>query len=277
MNKKISIFLLGIVILANSVEGARKRQATKNGPQRKNIIRATTPSKSTQPVELPEETYVKIQEPEVVETSSEQTESVEEMQQKIATLTTQNTVLNNEIKEKQTKFNDLTKKLSDIEENFSNLETQQNKSKSTCRNILPKKIDEIKEWLIAAVSASGVGTLAHATATTTSFLQKNEEQFNKKYEKDQLKNQNKFATIDGDNRPSAGGCATKSDNKKITTKNKDEKWAKQQKTNNVLETVSNVSTIVGTVASAGTAISSSVATALINTITKQVKDCKGSF
>lgn len=277
MNKKISIFLLGVVILANSVEGARKRQVTKNGPQRKNIIRATTPTISTQPVELPEETYVKIQEPEVVETSSEQTESVEEMQQKIATLTTQNTVLNNEIKEKQTKFNDLTKKLSDIEENFSNLETQQNKSKSTCRNILPKKIDEIKEWLIAAVSTSGVGTLAHATATTTSFLQKNEEQFNKKYEKDQLKNQNKFATIDVDNRPSAGGCATKSDNKKTTTKNKDEKWAKQQKTNNVLETVSNVSTIVGTVASAGTAISSSVATALINTIAQQVKDCKGSF
>ena len=110
MNKKISIFLLGIVILANSVEGARKRQATKNGPQRKNIIRATTPSKSTQPVELPEATYVKIQEPEVIETSSEPSESVEEMQQKIATLTAQNTLLNNEIKEKQTKFNDLTKK-----------------------------------------------------------------------------------------------------------------------------------------------------------------------
>ena len=50
-----------------------------------------------------------------------------------------------------------------------------------------------------------------------------------------------------------------------------------KKTNNVLETVSNVSTIVGTVASAGTAISSSVATALINTIAQQVKDCKGSF
>ena len=110
MNKKIRIFLLGVVILANSVEGARKRQVTKNGPQRKNIFRATTPSKSTQPLELPKETYVKIQESEVVETSSEPTESVEEMQQKIATLTAQNTVLNNEIKEKQTKFNDLTKK-----------------------------------------------------------------------------------------------------------------------------------------------------------------------
>ena len=213
MNKKISIFLLGVVILANSVEGARKRQATKRGPQRKNIVRnivrATTPTKSTQPVETQEETYVKIQEPEAKETSSEPTESIEEMQQKIATLTAQNTVLNNEIKEKQTRFNDLTKKLSDIEEKFSNLETQQNKSKSTCRNILPKKIDEIKGWLIGAVSASGVGTLAHATATTTSFLQKSEEQFNKKYERDQLKNQNKFATIGGGNQPSAGGgCAT---------------------------------------------------------------------
>ena len=58
---------------------------------------------------------------------------------------------------------------------------------------------------------------------------------------------------------------------------RDEKWAKQQKTNNILETVSNVSTIVGTVASAGSAISSGVATALINTIAQQVKDCKGSF
>ena len=215
MNKKISIFLLGVVILANSVEGARKRQATKRGPQRKNIVRnivrATTPTKSTQPVETQEETYVKIQEPEAKETSSEPTESIEEMQQKIANLTAQNTVLNNEIKEKQTRFNDLTKKLSDIEEKFSNLETQQNKSKSTCRNILPKKIDEIKGWLIGAVSASGVGTLAHATATTTSFLQKSEEQFNKKYERDQLKNQNKFATIGGGNQPSAGGgCATTS-------------------------------------------------------------------
>lgn len=54
-------------------------------------------------------------------------------------------------------------------------------------------------------------------------------------------------------------------------------YEKQEKKNKTLSTVSNISSIVGTVASGVATVTSTVATGLITTIAKQVKNCKETF
>ncbi|MGN0929260.1 MAG: hypothetical protein ACI4N3_01315 [Alphaproteobacteria bacterium] len=58
---------------------------------------------------------------------------------------------------------------------------------------------------------------------------------------------------------------------------KNTSYEQQQKKNKTLSTVSNISSIVGTVASGAATITSTVAAGLISTIAKQVKSCKGTF
>ena len=58
---------------------------------------------------------------------------------------------------------------------------------------------------------------------------------------------------------------------------KQKTWEDQQKTNSTLQTVSQVSSIVGTVASAGSVITAGVATGLITNLNDQIQKCKNSF
>lgn len=182
----------------------------------------------------------------------------------IETLKSQNQVLKDKMTEKQTEYQSIDDKIEEINEKYINLEQKQNRSKNTCEAISIKKMDQIKGWLIASVSSSGVGTVANATATTTSFLQKDNNQVDKHNQKvldrateKEKKNENNLVS------------------EEVNAKTID--YEKQEKINKNLSTASKISSIVGTVASGAATITSAVATGLVSSISKQVKKCKETF
>ena len=231
--------------------------------------------------------------------------------QELENLQAQMQALNNKMLEKQDEYRNIDSKIEDINEAYMNLEQKQNKSKNSCEAISVKKMDEIKGWLIATVASSGVGTAANATATVTSFLQKDESQVDKQNQKSleratekakneaikdlekerkELKKQgNELAKQSGDHQEEINAKrdewkmkGEEIENLKNNTYTgevnaKTTDYEKQAKTNKNLSTASKISSIVGTVASGAATITSTVATGLVTSISQQVKKCKETF
>ncbi|MBD5405695.1 hypothetical protein HDR59_04070 [bacterium] len=179
--KYIPIILLSF-ILCESNTFAQKKKGSKSSKRVATRMMNRTPvvskSKST-------ETETTTETPVVAEPQPEQVDiaTLDLKNQELENLQAQMQALNNKILEKQDEYRNIDSKIEDINEAYMNLEQKQNKSKNSCEAISVKKMDEIKGWLIATVASSGVGTAANATATVTSFLQKDESQIDKQNQK----------------------------------------------------------------------------------------------
>lgn len=173
------IALLSIILFGNETfaqkgkksqakRGANNRLAAKRNAQNKT-------AKQPEPETVQTEITATAEVTPLVDTSNIQTE--------IERLTAENTLLRNKINEKQTEFNKLDSTIEELSENLQNLQYKQNRSKSACSQMSLKKMDDIRGWLIATVASSGLGTVANATATVTTFMQKDEKQIDKQNQK----------------------------------------------------------------------------------------------
>lgn len=98
------------------------------------------------------------------------------------------------------------------------------------------------------------------------YEEKKEKDLKQKNEKETEYKDNKIKLENLQNNPYTG---------EVDAKNTS--YEQQEKKNKTLSTVSNISSIVGTVASGVATVTSTVATGLITTIAKQVKNCKETF
>lgn len=180
--KYISITILSFIIFETNISAQR----TKPKKERKisgSIVKRSSlkQNANTQPATQEQTT------PTETEPQPENTQDTEYLKLEIERLTAQNNQIRNSITEKQTKFDSVKDKINNIRESLENLELKQNKSKSTCKQLNVKKMEEVQGWLIATVAASGVGVAANTTATVTSFLQKDEKQLNKQNQRAEAK------------------------------------------------------------------------------------------
>ncbi len=171
------IVLLSVISFGNEAFSQKgKKGQTKRGTANRLAAKRATQNKATQTT----------QDTETVQTeTTEVTTPIDtsNIQAEIERLTAENTLLRNKINEKQTEFNKIDSEIEELSENLANLQYKQNRSKNACTQMNLKKMDDIRGWLIATVASSGLGTVANATATVTTFMQKDEKQINKQNEK----------------------------------------------------------------------------------------------
>ncbi len=257
MYKKIILSLITISLFSINAM-AQNKNSRRQMIGRKRVVNASTSTTQIQPQTEQNQTQP-IQQTTQTQQTLPPTASMQSMKLEIDELTANNKILQNSLTEKQTQFEELNNQISELEEQLNALELQQNKSKNTCKQISLKKFEDLKGWLIGSVASSSVGTAANITATTTTFLQKDENQLNKSNEKKQEKYQEKLEENPDLLQPEL------------------KNWDEQEKTNDTLQTISQISSIVGTVGSAATTITSTVATSIVSSLIKQINNCKGTF
>lgn len=176
--KYISIILLSFILCESNVLAQKKKNS-------KSAKRVVTRMKNKTPVIAKTTTEAETPTPVANEPQAETIDvaTLDLKNTELENLQAQMKVLNNKMLEKQDEYRSIDSKIEEINEAYMNLEQKQNKSKNSCEAISVKKMDEIKGWLIATVASSGVGTAANATATVTSFLQKDEKQVDKQNQK----------------------------------------------------------------------------------------------